>query len=162
MLLDYAKTATLVSRHPPHEIARRLTVETTPTEWYDVFTMQQFVGDVYADRGFHIQQTSHGKHRSQLRIQGSIMPLDSGGSRIDLAFENRGSDKITRVIMLIIASIFLLAVCISLWRNGFSSSILPFLLIPLLMVSLINVGANMEYDRSLITLRELLNAKNAE
>ena len=157
MLLRYAKTATLISRHPPQEIAHRLTVETTPTKWYDIFTTQRFVGVMYADSGFCIQQTG----RSQLRIKGSIKALDSGGSQIDLAFENRGSNKISRIILLIIASISLLAVCISFWRDGFSFSLLPFLLVPLLMVFLVNVGLNMEYDRSLIALRELLNAKNA-
>ncbi|MBT9393793.1 hypothetical protein KLP40_11525 [Hymenobacter sp. NST-14] len=157
-LLDYARTATLVSRHPPHEIARRLTVETAPTKWYDIFTMQQFVGDVYAESGFRIQQTG----RSQLRIQGSIRPLDFGGSQIDLTFENRTSNKVSRAVLLLIVSVFLLTACIFIWREGFSFTHLYFVLIPLLMVILINLGPNMEYDLSLMRLRELLNAKNAE
>lgn len=155
MLLTYDKTITLISRYPPKEVVERLAEETKPVKWHDVFTLQEFGGEVFMN-GFRLRTTG----RTTLLIQGTIVDSGSYQSVVELRFTNTTADKSTRFLFIGLSTLLILVFSLG---SGFYESLWPFMaviLFPVLFITGIgNLNCAIASSRSTMRLKELLAAK---
>ena len=153
-----SKTATLVSRHSPQEIERRLLEEIKPVKWNDLFTTQEFMGSRHND-GFHLRRTGR---RSSFLIHICVQPRprNDGDTQIDASFNQTSSSAALGWLFSLIGAVFLLLGLSFGYRDGFSFDLLVFL-IPPMMAAAAHYGPIMEYDYSLMLLCRFLHAKKA-
>ena len=155
---SHLRTATLVSRHSPQEIERRLLEEIKPIKWTDIFTMRNFTGSNHDD-GFHLRRTGR---RSSLLMNISVQPRprNDGDTQIDVSFNQSSSSVALAWLFSLIGAVFLLIGLSSVYQDGFSPDLLVFL-IPLMMAAVAYYAPILERDHSLMLLRQLLHAKSA-